>query len=62
MLIMSGPRVQVISQSRLKRDEVPILIADMLIYNIGSLCAITGIDNEKDYLFFFVYVGLSGLW
>ena len=48
MLIMSGLRVQVISQSRLKREEVPILITDMLIYNIGSLSAITGIDNEKD--------------
>tara|TARA_B100001029_G_C14821207_1_gene317758 strand:- start:147 stop:293 length:147 start_codon:yes stop_codon:yes gene_type:complete len=48
MLIMRGLRVQVISQSRLKREEVPILIADMLIYNIGSLWAITGIDNEKD--------------
>ena len=30
------------------RGEVPILITDMLIYNIGSLSAITGIDNEKD--------------
>jgi len=45
---MRGLRVQVISQSRLKREEAPILITDMLIYNIGSLSAITGIDNEKD--------------
>jgi len=45
---MRGLRVQVISQSRLKREEVPILITDMLIYNTGSLSAITGIDNEKD--------------
>ena len=48
MLIMRGLRVQVISQSRLKREDVPILITDMLIYNIGSLSDITGIDDEKD--------------